>query len=111
MNNVTYLPWSDEQAAQLRATSQRMVATHDWAHPRPTDVDNCGRCALLTYTDTDAPNYAGWLRTYVQFGRPVPRQHYDTEVAYALAENRLYHEALMRDIATFGIKFTDGGAK
>lgn len=99
----TSAPWNDETKRSLIACANNVSRHEDYPHSR--DVDNCGACALNGYTETDAPNYAGWLRIYLALGRPVPRKHYETEMAYASAENVPYHDAILRDVATFGIRW------
>lgn len=100
MTNVTYLPWDKETAADLRNTAFRLTRHEDYPHRR--DVDNCGACALDRMNDIQAPNYAGWLRLYIAMGRPIPKDHYEDEIA-GTADNPAYHAAIQRDIATFGI--------
>ncbi len=101
-----YEPWDTDKSRYLHATAIN-VSTHEHlSHSDRLVRDKCGACALRSYTRTDAPNHPEWLRAYVQLGWPVPRQHYATEIAYAKSENRPYHDAIMRDIATWGIKLT-----
>ena len=99
-----YQPWDDEKRRYLLAGA-RNISKHETGHTADKLArENCGACALTKYTKTEAPNYAGWLRAYIQLGWRVPSQHYATEIEYAKRENQLYYEAIMRDIATWGIK-------
>jgi hypothetical protein len=104
---MIYQPWDDEKRRQLHAQAVG-ITRHSTHHPGGTAAqvklarDNCGACALRTMTQQDAPNYAGWLRIYIQLGWPVLKQHYDSELRYAEAENPQYYAAIQRDIATFG---------
>lgn len=100
--NIIYLPWDAKKAADLRAQAADCAA--HGSHADRIARENCPGCALR-YSDDEAPDYAGWLRIYIELGRPVPRQHYDTEMAYAEKENTAYHDAIMRDVATFGIEW------
>lgn len=102
MSNITWLPWDEKKAADLRAQAADCAA--HGSHADRIAHDNCPGCALR-YSDDEAPDYAGWLRIYVQLGKPVPRQHYDTEMAYAEKDNPPYRDAVLRDVATFGIEF------
>lgn len=99
---TTYQPWDEKKAADLRAQAADCAAHN--GHGDALARENCPGCALR-YSDDEAPDYAGWLRIYIELGRPVPRRHYDTEMVYAEKENPPYHTAVLRDVATFGIEF------
>lgn len=96
--------WTDAEAQRFTRTAQYILRTHG-PHSDQIARDNCAACAVNTYTATEGPNYAGWLRLYIQARKPVPRKHYDAEMAMGERENELYHKAILRDIATYGIKF------
>jgi len=101
-----YQPWDERERLRLIATA-RQCAKHSAYHT--TDKlarENCGGCALR-YTQKYAPNYAGWVRIYIELGWEVPRWHYERELEYARNENMAYHDAIMRDIETFGIRLKD----
>lgn len=101
-----YQPWGADEKRRLEITA-RQCATHSQYHT--TDKlarENCPGCALK-YTQKHAPNYAGWVRIYIELGWEVPRWHYERELEYAREENPAYHNAIMRDIATFGIRLKD----
>ena len=71
-------------------------------------MENCGACTLARAgkdgTDPEQmPNYAGWLRVYVQAGEAVPQTWLEAEMVRAANENPAYYSAIMRDIATYGI--------
>jgi hypothetical protein len=76
---------------------------------------NCGACRLDGYDDSRAdshgklsPDYAAWTRVYVQAGRPIPQRYRAAFIAELNdAENTGYAAALARDVATFGVRFTD----
>jgi hypothetical protein len=82
---------------------------------------SCAACALDGYGEVReivgegrhkrvsiSPNYAAWTRVYVQAGKPIP-QRYRAAFIDDLndAENTSYAAALARDVATFGVRFTD----
>lgn len=96
--------WDPGKARQLHATALHIFADHG-PHDDQLCRDNCGACAVATYTEQEPPNYAGWLRVWIQAGRRVPRQHYESEIAEAQADNALYYEAILRDVETFGLTF------
>lgn len=97
--NTIYQSWSADEQKRLVST-----ARGSWRHGSHADQvarDNCPGCAL----EADNPNYAGWLRIYIQLGKPVSPEAYGAEIAAALDDNPRYYEAVMRDIATWGVKF------
>lgn len=96
--------WDSDTTRRLRATATHIFSDHG-PHGGQLERDNCGACAVASYTEQDPPNYAGWLRVWIQAGKPVPRQHYETEIAEAQAENASYYEAIIRDVETFGLTF------
>jgi len=96
--------WDSPTARSLQARARRIFADHG-PHDGQLERDNCGACAVAAYTEQTPPNYAGWLRVWIEAGRPVPRQHYETEIAQAQVENVGYYEAILRDVETFGISF------
>lgn len=98
------MPWPAKQARELVVGAVN-VSRHS-THADQIARDNCGACALRRYGDENGPNYAGWLRIYIQLGWRVPKKHYDAEIAYADAENTQYRHAISRDVSTWGIKFT-----
>lgn len=102
------MKWDTDKAKQLTRQARVILSDHG-PHSDQIARDNCGACAVNKYTDTDAPNYAGWLRVYIEAGKPIPRQHYQTEMAYAERENIAYRDAILRDIETYGITYADGG--
>lgn len=81
--------------------------------------DNCEACALTGYGEHNeaghgywAPNTARWARTYVEAGRPIPEKWRrafiaDMNETNDAGEPTSYAEELCRDIATFGVRFTD----
>lgn len=97
---MTCEPWPTEKRRELHAQAVN-VSRHS-SHADQIARDNCGACALSHQTMSDAPDYAGWLRIYIQLGWPMFRKHYNAELDYAEAENPQYYDAIMRDIATFG---------
>jgi hypothetical protein len=100
---VTSSPWPADEASSLRSSARNCWQHYDYPHRK--DVDNCGACALEAMSDTEPPNYAGWLRIYLELGRAIPRQHYHAEMEYAERENPRYRDAIMRDIATYGLRW------
>lgn len=77
--------------------------------------ENCAACALDGYgADTDggtvplSPNYAAWERVYVQARRPIPHRWLPAFVASLNDEvNPSFAAALLRDVATWGVRFVD----
>jgi len=102
--------WSEAETKHLRNTAFAMLGEH-WQHSnRLSERRECGACVLTKRDGTDKhapPNYAGWLRVYIQIHRTVPQTWFDAELSEAQADNQLYHDAILRDIATFGITLTD----
>ena len=108
-------PWSDVEARNLQSTAQRVLSDH-YGHSKP-DPDNCGACASMMPSKAGAwddptdtrPNYAGWLRIYVEARRAVPEAWYLAEIAEAQRTNLAYYQAIQRSIKTFGIYISKGG--
>lgn len=113
-------PWASPESRDLQATARRMFTDH--GHGRQWDRltrENCGACALDGYGAHDddgrapyAPNHAAWARTYVQAGRVIPRE-YRAGMRRELSPdntNTRYRDCLARDVMTFGVTFSDGGA-
>lgn len=77
--------------------------------------ENCAACSLDGYgADTDggtvplSPNYAAWERVYVQTRRPIPHRWLPAFVASLNDEdNPSFAAALLRDVATYGVRFVD----
>lgn len=97
--------WDVAKARELQATAVRIFSEHG-PHDDQLGRDNCAACAVATFTEQDRPGYAGWLRLWIQAGWRVPRQHYEAEIAEAQQENPSYHEAILRDVETFGLQLT-----
>ncbi len=94
--------WDADTARELQATAVRIFSDHG-PHDDQLGRDNCGACALGTFTEQDRPDYAGWVRLWIAAGWRVPRQHYEAEIAEAQQENLSYYEAILRDVETFGL--------
>jgi len=113
MENATISPWSAAEANGLRRTAQMLLSRHDCQGSRLVEMrENCGACVLNGYMSSadrksgalkvaDGPNYAGWARVYVQAGSSIPRRWRKAFQAERDSDNRLYAEALERDIATW----------
>lgn len=110
--------WPEEEATSLRRMARHQLTTHGhpWVFTDPADAsltrENCAACALTTIEtrDTDdgllQPAYCSWERVYVQAGRPVPLRFVPALEA-ELNTGRGYADALARDLATWGIRYTD----
>ena len=95
-------PWTDKEAAGFRQTAIREYYRHSYQHGARRDPDNCAACALQMRPE---PNYAGWLRVYIQAGvRPNTRAALK-EIERAQSENERYYQAILRDIRTYCPKF------
>lgn len=108
--------WPADIAKRERAIAQQMMNRHDHDMPisrvpaweRQMVWENCGAC-VLARTGRDGndakqmPNYAGWLRCYIQAGEAVPQAWLEVELADAETSNPAYYKAILRDIATYGI--------
>lgn len=103
--------WEAEQAKHLRNTARQCYMVHDCGGNRSVEVrENCGACCLGGYypytkrhrVREEGPNYAGWLRTYIQLGI-VPPASWQKAVWSELkrVDNPAYLDALRRDIVTF----------
>lgn len=114
-------PWSAEEAAGLRRTALRILGAHghsfayENAEDRELTEENCAACALEgkravtpseSATGAAMPNYANWERTLIQGGRPIPRR-FARSFAEALNDGTPYADCLLRDLATWGVRFTD----
>lgn len=109
-------PWTDAEARQLSAIARRCLTQHDCGGSRrQLERDNCGACVLMGLDRTadelramqadpeTRPNYAGWLRVYVEARREVPGAWYVAEMTEAEKDNPAYYNAILRSIKTFGI--------
>jgi hypothetical protein len=113
-------PWTNEETerAQLRYMAAAAFrhghsnTFHD-ADDEELTRDNCGACALAGYGEheTDGilqPNYCNWARDYVEAGRPIPARWRPAFHAVLNADdNPAHHDALLRSLATWGVRFTD----
>lgn len=117
-----------DAATAAGAPATARIARRAFVHGDHSDElsrDNCAACALerspgqsilscancncpsLEIKDAEAPGHAGWLRLYVEAGRPMPREAFSAELARAAAENVRYFDAVMRAVTEYGVKFTD----
>ncbi len=96
--------WDADTADKLRAIAVNIFSDHG-SHTDQVSRENCRACAIGTFTEHDRPDYAGWVRLWIQAGWRVPRQHYEAEIAEAQQENPKYYEAILRDVETFGLTF------
>jgi hypothetical protein len=114
--------WTSDVAKQLRGTARGLFrhehGTEEFRDAEEEDLvrTNCGACRLTGYLpvpDGDEPdvppepNYAGWERAYVEAGRPIPAVFREAFEDARVDKNRAYAAGLARDIATFGVTFTD----
>lgn len=103
-------PWSQEEAQHLSNTARQCLTRHECQGKRDPDMrDNCGACVLSGYerreergtAKREGPNYAGWVRIYVELGI-VPVKFKKAALAeLERMDNVLYLNALKRDIVTF----------
>jgi hypothetical protein len=106
-------PWDAETARRERAIAQQLLTRHDGHGRTQLERENCAACVLHGYEprggfDDDirvkkvGPNYAGWLRVWVQACGYIPSK-FNAGVKYELAtnDNQAYMDALKRDIVTF----------
>lgn len=115
--------------AQVTRNARAMFRHYDYdRHDNSADVRvSCGICALNGYeprggwgdghkVKRDGPNYAGWGRLYVEAMRPIPAAWRPAFIASVTGaddpEARYvpYMMALRRDVATYGVSFTDGAS-
>jgi len=112
--------WDDDTAAR-----SRRIALQAFEHTHPSSsagvtpqgrkliIENCGAHVLAGYGEYAPPgrplrpNYAGWARTYVKAGIPIPGRYRAAFEEEQISTNESYAEGLARDIATFGVRFTD----
>jgi hypothetical protein len=111
-------PWASSEAVRIRTMA---AAAFRHGHPgtfRDNDEltltrDNCAACALDgwdEYTENGIiqPNHCNWARTYVEAGRPIPaRWRPAFHATLNATDNPGHHDALLRSLATFGVRFTD----
>ena len=98
--------WPTKEAAQIRAMATQLLDRHDHT---PSDRDpmtreNCGACVLGGYVGRgekrgERPNYAGWMRLFIEAGRPIKSKWVLEE--FSSNTNAAYLTAVMRSIATF----------
>lgn len=111
-------PWSPEEQQE-----QRRYKTGVWNHEHGSVTGtrqqrnlvraNCSACVLGGYRDvyddespTDAPNYAGWARVYVETRHVVPHG-FVRGFERDLNEDSPYGAALRRDVVTYGVHVAD----
>ena len=121
-------PWSLAEAAQHRrmagqnfnhghgpGTSSHYGAWRD-AEEEQLVRDNCGACALEGWGELSGPDAphglhqpnTGFARLYVEAGRPLPRRWLPAFVAELNADdNPGHHDALLRSLATWGLRTID----
>ena len=95
-------PWTPEETNTFTRTARREYLDHSYAHGRRRDPDNCAACALQVLPE---PNYAGWLRVYIQAGIKPNTKAAFKEIERARTKNPQYFEAILRDIATYKPRF------
>lgn len=118
---VTDEPWSPEEQRYHRGLKNN-VWRHDHdavtgdREERNLVRSNCGACVLDGYRDrhddespTDAPNYAGWARVYVECNRAVPEK-FLSGFERDLNEDTPYGAALRRSVVTYGVWLAGGEA-
>ncbi len=89
-------------ARNYSQTAQREYFKHSYQHGRRRDPDNCAACALQMLPE---PNYAGWLRVYIQAGMRPNTKAALKEIERARTENPRYFDAILRDIRTYRPRF------
>jgi hypothetical protein len=110
-------PWNEAEAARHRGGA---VAVFRHGHVgvlraemQTMTRDNCGACALEgwgEYTDHGVlqPNHANWARTYVETSRPIPaRWRTGFHAVLNAVDDPGHRVALLRSLATWGVRFTD----
>lgn len=112
-----YVPWSAEEASQLRAIARQLFRHGEWAHTTALERESCSACVLTGYLSrdsradgirpSDGPNYAGWARVYVEAGYAIPAKWRRAFARAGLGDdsespNPAYFDALGRDLVTFG---------
>jgi hypothetical protein len=115
-------PWTNEETerAQLRymaAAAFRHGHSNTFRDADDEELtrDNCGACALAGWGEQAAENggprrpaYANWGRVYVEASRPIPARWRTAFHAVLNADdNPAHHDALLRSLATWGVRFTD----
>lgn len=108
-------PWVPSEAQRHRNTAENCLCRHDHGNDRSQLArENCGACCLGGYRPRvkddewpkDAPNYAGWVRIYIEAGRSIPPRFaraFVHELSPGLTDNSLYRDACLRSLATYGI--------
>lgn len=103
-------PWTREEAASLKNIALSLYTRHDCGGSRRIDMrENCGACVLSGYAPygekkalrQTGPNYAGWLRLYVQMNRLPSKWRRATKREIETNDNQTYLAALKRDVVTF----------
>lgn len=118
VERIPVQPWAPAEAVDVRN-----IADAAFRHGHPNafrDADdeqvtreNCGACALDGYGEhnTDGitqPNYCNWTRVYVETGQAIPgRWRPAFHAVLNATDNPGHHDALLRSLATFGVRFTD----
>lgn len=99
--------WTLDEANRLTRTARREYFEHSYAHGRRRDPDNCAACALQAGTGKgwEGPNYAGWLRVYIEAGIRPNTKAALKEIERARTENPRYFDAILRDIHTCRPRF------
>ena len=77
--------------------AQREFYQHSYTHKR-RDPDNCAACAL----QAKDPNYAGWPLIYIAISRPMNKQAFGADLAYAAKENLPYFDNVRKHLEVFG---------
>jgi hypothetical protein len=99
--------WTFEESNRLERSARREYFEHSYQHGRRRDPDNCAACALQAGTgkNWDGPNYAGWLRVYIEAGIRPNAKAALKEIERARTENPRYFDAILRDIRTYRPRF------
>ena len=97
----------------IDARNQFTRHDHNLSDRSPETRDSCGACTLNGYHPRGEArnqiNYAGWARIYVQALKPIPSNLFLAFMAELASDNRVYADALRRDIKAFGIRATGRG--
>ena len=69
---------------------------------------NCAACVLNGYGDKKngepiEPNYSGWVRVYIENGKPIPAKYRAGFTRALRSDNRAYAEAIIDDIIKYGV--------
>lgn len=100
-------PYVGTDRDQLRAIARQLMSRHDHSAEDARDPlvrENCSACVLsapLKARRWRSPNYAGWMRVYVEAGVRVPADRIIRELRRT--DNLAYVAALKRDLVTFSI--------